>query len=217
MISLGYTIASQLKLILDIRQLFRPVNIIWVNWYGLLIRLLTRETIRSDAIRLTLTVVCGSYQSSLLSYFMYNDLFSSLVTYISSASSSSEILCASVLLALLSTYNKHESSNPYQSRLRDFINEDVMHKIIECVGTVSISSRETYTSIQDDIFEGLLGGVSKIVGGYVPFGLATRLGLTGTKTPTPPPVEDVDDALAKLYLLPMSLLTIDRIQKLQYY
>src|SRR5271169_3289574 len=174
-------------------------------------RRLIRETIRSDAVRLTLTVVCGSYQSSLLSYFMYNDLFTSLVTYISSASSSSEILCASVLLALLSTYNKHESSNPYQSRLRDFINEDVMHKIIECVGTISKTSREAYTLIQDDVVEGLLGGVSKIVGGYVPFGLATRLGLTGTKTPTPPPSEDIDDALARLYSPLLTSLIIDRI------
>src|SRR5271169_3040194 len=173
-------------------------------------RRLIRETIRSDAVRLTLTVVCGSYQSSLLSYFMYNDLFTSLVTYISSASSSSEILRASVLLALLSTYNKHESSNPYQSRLRDFINEDVMHKIIECVGTVSTSSRETYTSIQDDAVEGLLGGVTKMVGGYVPFGLASRLGLSGSKTPTPPPIEDVDDALARLYVSMYSLLMIGR-------
>ena len=130
---------------------------------------------------------------------MYNDLFTSLATYISSATSSSEILRASVLLALLSTYNKHETSNPYQSRLRDFINEDVMHKIIESVGTVSKNSREAYTSIQDDTVEGLLGGVSKIVGGYVPFALATRLGFSGTTTPTPPPVEDIDDALAKLY------------------
>src|SRR5271169_6476357 len=149
--SLGYTIAPQWKLILDIRQLLRPINIIWINWYALPLKLLTREIIRSDAVRLTLTVVCGSYQSSLLSYFMYNDLFSSLVIYISSASSSSEILRASVLLALLSTYNKHETSNPYQSRLRDFINEDVMHKIIECVGTISKTSREAYTLIQDDV------------------------------------------------------------------
>ena len=74
-----------------------------------------------------------------------------------------------------------------------------MHKIIESVGTVSKDSRETYTSIQDDNAEGLLGGVSKIVGGYVPFALATRLALSGTKTPTPPPVGDIDDALAQLY------------------
>ena len=74
-----------------------------------------------------------------------------------------------------------------------------MQKIVESVGTVSKHSREAYTSIQDDSVDGLLGGVSKIVGGYVPFALATRLGLSGTKTPTPPPVEDIDDALAKLY------------------
>ena len=74
-----------------------------------------------------------------------------------------------------------------------------MQKIIECVGTVSKSSRETYIAIQGDHVEGLLGGVSKIVGGYVPFGLATRLGLGGSKTPTPPPVEDIDEALGKLH------------------
>jgi hypothetical protein len=130
---------------------------------------------------------------------MYNDLFTSLVTYISSTTSSSETLHASVLLALLSTYNKHETANPYQSRLRDFINESVMLKIIECVGAVSRKSRETYTTIQDDAVEGLLGGVSKIVGGYVPFGLAARLGFGGSKTPTPPPAEDIDEALGRLY------------------
>jgi hypothetical protein len=130
---------------------------------------------------------------------MYNDLFTSLVTYISSTTSFSEILRASLLLALLSTYNKHETSNPYQSRLRDFINEDVMHKIIESVGTVSKYSREAYTLIQDDTVEGLLGGVSKIVGGYVPSILATRLGLGGTKISPPPQGEDIDDALARLY------------------
>jgi hypothetical protein len=130
---------------------------------------------------------------------MYNDLFTSLVTYISSTTSSSETLHASVLLALLSTYNKHETANPYQSRLRDFINESVMLKIIECVGSVSRRSRETYTTIQDDAVEGLLGGVSKIVGGYVPFGLAARLGLSGSKPPTPPPADDIDEALGRLY------------------
>jgi hypothetical protein len=148
---------------------------------------------------------------------MYNDLFTSIVTYISSAASSSEILCSSILLAILSTYNKHESSNPYQSRLRDFINEDVMQKIIDCVGTVSRQSRETYTSIQNDAVEGLISGVSKIVGGYMPFGLATKLGLSGTKTPTLPLVEDADDALARLYLIAQRpKLTEDRIQRLRF-
>jgi hypothetical protein len=132
---------------------------------------------------------------------MYNDLFTSLVTYISASTSPSDILPTSILLALLSTYNKHETTNPYQSRLRDFINEDVMQKIIQSVGTVSRNAREVYTAIQDDTTENLLGGVSKLVGGYVPFGLAARLGLSGSKTPTPPPFEDVDDALAKLYAI----------------
>jgi len=73
-----------------------------------------------------------------------------------------------------------------------------MFKIIECVGSVSWTSRETYTNIQDDAGEGLLGGVSKLVGGYVPYGLAARLGLSGSRTPTPPHVEDVDEALGRL-------------------
>jgi len=129
---------------------------------------------------------------------MYNDIFTSLVTYISTTTSQPDILRASLLLAVLSTYNKNESANPYQSRLRDFINEDVMMKIIDCVGTVSKTCRNGYTLIQDDSVEGLLGGVSKIVGGYVPFGLASKL-VWKSGTPTPPVAEDVDDALARLY------------------
>jgi hypothetical protein len=92
-----------------------------------------------------------------------------------------------------------------------------MHKIIECVGNVSKTSREAYTLIQDDAVEGLLGGVSKMVGGYVPFALATRLGLAGSKTPTTPPPEDVDDALARLYYPPLTILITDRILKSQFY
>ena len=130
---------------------------------------------------------------------MYNDIFTSLVTYLSSTTSTSETLRASILLALLSTYNKYETVNPYQRRLRDSVNEALMLKIIECVGTVSRSSRETYTNIQDDAGDGLLGGVSKLVGGYVPYGLAARLGMSGSRTPTPPHVEDVDEALGRLY------------------
>lgn len=92
-----------------------------------------------------------------------------------------------------------------------------MQKIIDCVGTVSRKSRETYVSIQSDAVEGLLGGVTKIVGGYVPFGLVTKLGLSGAKTPTPPLVEDVDDALARLYLITQKpKLTEDRIQGLRF-
>jgi hypothetical protein len=130
---------------------------------------------------------------------MYNDLFTSLVNFISSVTVQSEVLCASLLLAMLSTYSKHETVNPYQSRLKDFINEEVMQKIIECVGSVSRNSRESYIAIQDDTADGLVGSVTKIVGGYVPFGLAARLGLSPSKTPTPPTTEDPEETLRKLY------------------
>lgn len=93
-----------------------------------------------------------------------------------------------------------------------------MQKIIECVGTVARSSRETYTSIQNDNVEGLLGGVTKMVGGYVPFGLAARLGRSGSKTPTPPPTEDIDEALGKLYIRKYDqVLTVGLIPILPYY
>ena len=186
-------------LTLDLRQLFGSTNFIRTHRFVYSLLMLIEEIIQSNAIRLTLMVVCGSYHSSLLSYFMYNDLFTSITNYIALSTSTSDILRASVLLALLSTYNKYETANPYQSRLRDYVNEDVMQKIIESVGTVSRNSRQAYTSIQDDAVEGLLDGVTKLVGGYVPFGLVSRLGLSGAKTPTPPPAaDDIDDALEKL-------------------
>jgi hypothetical protein len=130
---------------------------------------------------------------------MYCDIFTSLVTYITTTTSSSEILRASVLLALLSTYNKYETANPYQSRLRDSVNENLMSKIIDAVGAISSISQESYVAIQDDSIEGLLGGVTKFVGGYVPQGLVSRFGLGGKASPTAY-VGDVDEALARLLL-----------------
>lgn len=155
------------------------------------------ESIRSGSVKLALTIVCGAYQSSLLAYFMYSDLFTSLATYITTTKSHSEILRASVLLALLSTYNKYETANPYQSRLRDSVNESLMSKIIDQVGAVARTSQESYINVQDDAVDGLLGGVTRLVGGYVPVGFVTRLGIVAKPTPTQF-VGDVDDALAKL-------------------
>lgn len=88
-----------------------------------------------------------------------------------------------------------------------------MLKIIDSVGTISRNARETYTTIQDDTGEGLLSGVSKLVGGYVPYSLAARLGLSGSRTPTPPQVEDVDEALGRLYSITLRRLILDLIQK----
>ena len=83
-------------------------------------------------------------------------------------------------------------------RLRDFINEEVMNKIIDCVGRVSMNSRDTYTALQDDTVDGLLGGVTKMVTGYVPFGLASRLGLSGSNTPPVRVAGDIDEAFGRL-------------------
>jgi hypothetical protein len=61
---------------------------------------------------------------------------------------------AFVLLGLLANYNKFEFRNPYRLRLEDFVNEIVIKKTVQCVGTTCLSARAKYTAIQEDLPEG---------------------------------------------------------------
>jgi len=58
------------------------------------------------------------------------------------------------LLGLLANYNKFEFQNPYRLRLDDFVNEDVIKKIIVSVGQTCETSRGKYVVIQEDLPEG---------------------------------------------------------------
>ncbi|RDW62864.1 DUF1741-domain-containing protein [Coleophoma crateriformis] len=110
--------------------------------------------IRQKAIQATLSVTSGAYQTSLLSYFTHRDLFPSLMKYIQDSDTSSRAFEPFTLLGLLANYNKFESQNPYRLRLDDFVNEGIIQKIIRSVGSTTVTAREKYVEIQDDLPEG---------------------------------------------------------------
>lgn len=58
------------------------------------------------------------------------------------------------MLGLLANYNKFEFPNPYQLRLNDFVNEEVIQNVIQCVGYTCQALRSEYIDIQDDLPEG---------------------------------------------------------------
>ena len=58
------------------------------------------------------------------------------------------------LLGLLANYNKFEFQNPYQLRIEDYANDDVLRKIGEGMSHAFSDVRNAYLEIQEDIPEG---------------------------------------------------------------
>ena len=56
-----------------------------------------------------------------------------------------------ILLGLLANYNKFEFRNPYRLRLEDFVNENVVQKIINGFSETCASLRKGYTDVIDDL------------------------------------------------------------------
>ncbi|RKF62716.1 UPF0588 membrane protein C20F10.02c [Golovinomyces cichoracearum] len=106
--------------------------------------------LRQKAIEVTLSVVSGAYQTSLLSYFVYRDLFLSLMKFIQDSDIISLPFESFTLLGLLANYNKFELQNPYQLRLVDFVNETTIKKVVNSVGYVCTKLRGDYVAIQND-------------------------------------------------------------------
>ncbi|GAB0144029.1 hypothetical protein EsHS_00004524 [Epichloe bromicola] len=91
-----------------------------------------------------------------------------------------------ILLGILASYNKFEFQNPYQIRLKDFVNEATIQKIIHCVGYTCQALRLDYIDVQDDLPEGwTLSNTLNLIG----LGLVLR----GPK-PEKKPVYDADTA-----------------------
>lgn len=110
--------------------------------------------IRQKAIDTALALTAGAYQTSLVSYFSYRDLFPALMRYIQDVEAPAMTFKAFLLLGLLANYNKFEFRNPYRARLEDFVNEATIHKIIAGLGSTCTVSRDRYVAIQEDIAEG---------------------------------------------------------------
>ncbi|KHJ33956.1 putative chromosome 10 open reading frame 76 [Erysiphe necator] len=110
--------------------------------------------LRQKAVESALCLVSGAYQTSLLSYFIYRDLFLSLMKFIQDSETISRSFRSFILLGLLANYNKFEFQNPYQLRLDDFVNEATIQKIIRSVGYTCSKLRGEYVAIQNDSPEG---------------------------------------------------------------
>lgn len=95
------------------------------------------------------------------------------------------------LLGLLVNYNKFEFQNPYQLRLQDFVNKEIMGDIAVALGRVFNECRDEYTTIQNDQVSGWsLGGALSTI----------SLGLTGGSRSTNDPSEEkVKADLAEQY------------------
>ncbi|KAH0551104.1 hypothetical protein GP486_007551 [Trichoglossum hirsutum] len=110
--------------------------------------------LRQKAIEVALSMTSGAYHTGLLSYFTHRDLFPSLMKYIQESDNTVRILRPFTLLGLLANYNKFEFQNPYRLRLDDFVNENIIRKIIKSIGQTSSLSRDRYIAVQDDLPEG---------------------------------------------------------------
>ena len=124
--------------------------------------------LRQKAVRTTIAVVAGGYQTALVSYFINRDFFPALMKvsmfdrlsiYRRSANSAQLIhqlenpLRASepfLLTGLLANYNKFETHNQYRIRFSDFVNDEAMKSIVESVSWTCTLLRERYITIQDD-------------------------------------------------------------------
>ena len=58
------------------------------------------------------------------------------------------------LIGLLVNYNKFEFQNPYQLRIEDYANDDVLRHVGEGMGYTFDEARDAYTEIQEDIPKG---------------------------------------------------------------
>lgn len=145
----------------------------------------TSSSMRRKAIDCAIATVSGSYHFSLATYFIHKDFFHGLMKYVQSSSDGSpSALC---LLGLLANYHKFEAQNIYQSRMEDFVNEEIMVKLVEGFANTCGDIRDAYIAIQDDTpAQWTLGSTLSYVG---------LRALTPEAKKAPPPTDDQAKAL----------------------
>ncbi|CAG8794811.1 19693_t:CDS:10 [Gigaspora margarita] len=109
--------------------------------------------IKYEALRLAVVIVCGNSninQNSINEFFMENDIFDPLIKIIIAPETSYVAYEAIMLLGILANYNKHESKNPYMTKITEIKDESVFQKILDVVASTCKKCRNHYIEIQDD-------------------------------------------------------------------
>ncbi|GET00373.1 UPF0668 protein C10orf76 homolog [Rhizophagus clarus] len=136
--------------------------------------------VQHEALRLAIVIVCGNTninQNSLNEYFIKNDIFDSLIEIIVSPKTSHMAYEAIMLLDILANYNKHESRNPYLTKLIDIKYEVVFEKIMNVLSSTCIKCQSQYIEIQEDDESNkyLISTVVSYVGSILPwYGSGTK-------------------------------------------
>ncbi|KAI7899470.1 uncharacterized protein BX663DRAFT_521020 [Cokeromyces recurvatus] len=117
-------------------------------------KLIQNPSIRSSALQLALVLSAGNdniNQNGLNSYFMMNDISSSLFNVLT-MNEINENDCRDVimLIGMLSNYNKYEFKNPYLSYIRKLKQEKAFENIIQMYTALFISLRNRYIEINND-------------------------------------------------------------------
>ncbi|TIB75277.1 hypothetical protein E3Q24_00153 [Wallemia mellicola] len=88
-------------------------------------------------LHLTLLFACGVNQGAIGAFFQRRDLFNSLIQIISSPTTTAFTYEATLLIGVLANYHKAQAQNlnRYLRRVRDFVETDVMKKIILITST----------------------------------------------------------------------------------
>ncbi|KAK7207475.1 hypothetical protein BZA70DRAFT_271410 [Myxozyma melibiosi] len=116
----------------------------------LLMRRGATPELRSTALHTSLSIVCGAYRTSLINYFLHRDIFPALIQIMYDKHTTKYTFEAFVLLGVLSSYDRMQAYNPYQTRLSDFVDEAVMQKIVVAIGKSCRNAREEYLAVADD-------------------------------------------------------------------
>ncbi|KAF2478968.1 hypothetical protein BDY17DRAFT_257459 [Neohortaea acidophila] len=106
--------------------------------------------IRQKAVRTTLAVVSGAYQTVLVSYFINRDFFPALMKLVNQLQHPPDAAEPLLLAGLLANYNKFEVQNQYSVRFADFVHDEAMKSIIQAISSTSANLRQQYIVIQDD-------------------------------------------------------------------
>ncbi|KAK5086141.1 hypothetical protein LTR70_000219 [Exophiala xenobiotica] len=147
------------------------------------------ETIRRKAIDCAVAAVAGSYQTSLVAYFIHKDFFHGLMKYVQNTPEAAPATLS--LLGLLANYNKFEAQNIYQNRMGDLVNEDIMAKLVDGFVNTCGDIRDAYVAVQDDTpAQWTIGSTLSYVG--------LRALTPEARKPPPPTEEEAKEFFSKL-------------------